>query len=221
MHEQFWRERWELNQIGFHEKTFNSHLQTFWHELSAPENGHVFVPLCGKTLDLLWLRSQGHQVTGVELSPIAVRDFFAENQLTPTVTQQGKFERWETDGLVILLGNFFDLSREDVASCTAVYDRASLIALPSDMRLDYVRHCASILPAWISTLLITLYYPQEEMDGPPFSVAPGEIEKHFAATKRIRHILKKDILAELPNFRQRGASQLHEHVFVLEPVHPA
>ena len=33
----------------------------------------MFVPLCGKSLDLRHLASLGHEVVGVELSPIAVR----------------------------------------------------------------------------------------------------------------------------------------------------
>ena len=41
----------------------------------------VFVPLCGKTLDMVWLCQQGHTVVGCELSEIAALDFFKENSI--------------------------------------------------------------------------------------------------------------------------------------------
>jgi len=114
MQAQFWHDRWEQNQIGFHQQDFNPHLQAFWDRLELPAGGTVFVPLCGKSRDLLWLRAQGFPVLGIELSPVAVRDFFAENRLEPQVTPQGKFERWEADGLVILQGDFFELTAADL-----------------------------------------------------------------------------------------------------------
>ncbi len=146
MQADFWHERWEQNQIGFHQPEINSHLQAFWGRMSVPAASQIFVPLCGKSRDMLWLRSQGFMVTGVELSAIAVRDFFAENGLEPSVTQQGAFERWECDGLVILQGDFFHLTAKDVADCAGVFDRASLIALPLEMRVQYAQHFMAILP---------------------------------------------------------------------------
>jgi len=43
----------------------------YWQELNLAHDSVVFVPLCGKSRDMLWLREQGHQVLGVELSAIA------------------------------------------------------------------------------------------------------------------------------------------------------
>lgn len=215
MEEDFWHARWQNNQIGFHESEVNGQLLKFWKEISVPENGHIFVPLCGKSLDLIWLRSQGYQVTGIEISPVAVSDFFKENKLNPRVTQQGKFERWEVDGITILQGDFFDLSVADVAACDAVYDRASLIALPIEMRGDYVKHCFKILPKNIPILLITLQYQQADMDGPPFSVTPGEVQNHYGRQKQIVQLHSEEILDFLPGFRKKGLSALAENIFLL------
>ena len=46
----------------------------------------ILVTMCGKTLDLLWLCSRGHSVTGIELSSVAVDEFFKENSVPYTVT---------------------------------------------------------------------------------------------------------------------------------------
>lgn len=214
----FWHERWKQNEIGFHQEAFNSHLQEFWPSLGLPAGSRVFVPLCGKSRDLLWLRARGHGVLGVEVSPIAVSDFFQENRLTTDVTRHEPFEVWEADGLAILCGDFFALTPDRLADIQAVYDRASLIALPPAMRDRYAAHLAGLLPPAARILLITMEYPAGGMQGPPFSVEESEVrrlyEKHFQVTS----LLRKDILAENPRFRERGLTSLHEHVYRMERI---
>lgn len=215
MKAEFWHERWKLNQIGFHQDEFNNHLQAFWSKLSVPTGSRIFVPLCGKSRDMLWLRAQDFLVTGVELSPIAVSNFFTENDLNVTITQQGKLERWESDGLSILLGDFFDMTAEDVTDCAAVFDRASLIALPPEMRPRYAEHFKSILPADIQSLLVTLEYDQLEMNGPPFSVHEEEVRHYYEEAFEVECLFNANVLDESPGFRQRGLTRLDEKVYKL------
>jgi thiopurine S-methyltransferase len=217
MQAEFWHERWEQNQIGFHQDAINDHLQAFWEQLPVPAGSRIFVPLCGKSSDMLWLRSQGFDVTGIEISPIAVRDFFRENQLEPRITPQGKFEHWEADGLAILLGDFFDLNAADVADCAGVFDRASLIALPPPMRARYAEHFMAILPPAVQTLLVTMEYPQTEMNGPPFAVEELEVRGFYEEHYTVERLFAADILAENPGFRQRGVTRLDEKVYRLTP----
>ncbi len=217
MQADFWHERWEHNQIGFHQAEINSYLQAFWGHMPVPVGSRIFVPLCGKSRDMLWLRSQDLQVLGVEISPIAVHDFFAENALEPIVTQHGAFERWECDGLVILLGDFFQLSAADVADCAGVFDRASLIALPPEMRHRYAQHLMHILPPAVQILLITMEYDQREMKGPPFAVHEAEVRGFYEAHYTVERLQALDVLANEPGFRQRGLTRLDEKVYVLTP----
>lgn len=216
MHTDFWLERWEQNQIGFHQDDFNNHLQAFWDQLQIPAGSNIFVPLCGKSQDLLWLRAQGYGVTGVELSPIAVRDFFAENRLEPTITTHGALQRWEADGLVIWLGDFFALSAAEVAQCAGAFDRASLIALPPAMRERYAQHLIQILPTHCRTLLITLEYDQQQMNGPPFAVHEAEVQALYADALAVSLLFVTDVLDDSPGFRQRGLTKLEEKVYVLQ-----
>ena len=118
MQAQHWLDHWEEGRIGFHQPQVNTHLTRFW-PVVAPA-GPVFAPLCGKSLDMLWLRAQGHPVLGVELAPQAIEAFFTENRLEPEITQQGPFQRWACDDLVLLQGDFFDLRPEDLADMTEV-----------------------------------------------------------------------------------------------------
>lgn len=215
MKKEFWLERWERAEIGFHQDQVNPYLLRYWPELHAAQGGEVFVPLCGKSLDMLWLRQQGFGVLGVELSPIAVRDFFAENGMQLTHSVSGQFDCCEADGIRILCGDFFELTRSHMTQVRAVYDRASLVALPPEMRERYARHLAEILPAGTQVLLVTFDYPQQEMAGPPFAVSPAEVEALYGPYAEVRLLMQEDALDQNPRFRQRGVTRMQENIFLL------
>lgn len=174
MNEQFWHDRWETNQIAFHNHDTNPllarHLQTF---LSRP-NPRVLVPLCGKSRDMVWLAQQGCRVTGVELSELAVEQFFREWSMEPNIKTAGSLKRYEADGLVIFQGSIFDLTPELLAPIDFVYDRAALVALPEDLRERYANLLID-LTARAPQLLICYEYDQTCSEGPPFSVSEEEI----------------------------------------------
>ncbi|AKH20126.1 thiopurine S-methyltransferase [Sedimenticola thiotaurini] len=219
MDKQFWHERWEKNQIGFHQQEINSYLQEYWSRLQLPAGSTVFVPLCGKSRDMLWLLEQGYRVLGIELSPIAVADFFRENNLQPEVRSENGMEHWSCDELEIICGDFFSLQPSAVAHCQAVYDRASLIAMPPRLRPAYADKLQSLCPTALPILLVTMEYPQEQMAGPPFSVHQSEVNGFYADRYDVENILTRDILDESPRFRQRGLTAMQERVYLLHP-HP-
>ncbi len=215
MQPDFWHERWQQNQIGFHQEAINLHLQQFWPQLGIVPGNGVFVPLCGKSGDMLWLRAQGHTVVGVELSQLAVQAFFSENGLRATASTQGRFSLFEADGIRLYCGDFFDLAAEDLANVRAVYDRASLIALPPEMRPTYAAHMQQLLAAGTRMLLVAFEYPQHEMNGPPFSVQEAEVRALYGGFCTIELIHAIDILAQEARFRDRGVSRLQEKVYLL------
>ena len=215
MHEAFWQDRWARSQIGFHQEKVNGYLRRHWSALGLASGSAVLVPLCGKSLDLAWLAEQGHRVIGVELAERAVQDFFTERDVQPQVSQRGAFKVYQAGELQILCGDFFALSREDVAGCQAFYDRAALIALPPEMRERYVAHLQAILPSTCQGLLVTLVYDQQRMDGPPFSVEDAEVEGHFAAGWMLRVVEEKDVLAGNPRFADSSLAAVDERVFHL------
>jgi thiopurine S-methyltransferase len=217
MNPEFWHARWERGEIGWHLDEINTHLLRYWPMLEVPSSATVFVPLCGKTLDMLWLAGEGHRVLGVEISEIAVRDLFAQHELEPTVTEAGRFQRWQADELTVLCGDFFDLTAAELDEIGAVYDRASLIALPPSQRAAYAAHLKAIAPAKAPVLLITLDYDQREMQGPPFSVQADEVVALYSGCYGIGHLDTIDALADAPGFRRRGLTALKESVWHLEP----
>ncbi|MBI3479753.1 MAG: thiopurine S-methyltransferase [Nitrosomonadales bacterium] len=215
MKKDFWLERWEKEEIGFHQDEINPCLREFWQKLRIGYGSLVFVPLCGKSLDMQWLREQGHQVVGVELSAIAAQAFFQENEYIPQHTVREPFDCYEVNGIRILCGDFFDLGREELTGVRAVFDRASLIALPPEMRVRYARHMTSILPRAAQILLVTIDYPQQEMSGPPFSVTVSEIETLYGEHADVRLLAQRDVLAQNLRFQQRGLSRLQENTVLL------
>ena len=217
MKKDYWLERWEREEIGFHRNEINPYLRQYWQELRPVPGSEVFVPLCGKSRDMLWLREQGHAVLGVEWSAMAVQAFFKENGHTPLHVTSGKFDRYEANGIRILCGDFFDLGKDDLAEASVVYDRASLVALPPEMRERYAHHLLSILPSAMQILLITYDYPQPEMSGPPFAVSVGEVEALYREHAGIRLLAQLDVLAQYSRFQERGLSRLQENIFLLTP----
>ena len=215
MQADFWHERWQRNQIGFHQADINLHLQQFWPVLGVTTGTRVFVPLCGKSGDMLWLRGQGYEVVGVEISPLAVQAFFDENGLKATVETQGPFQVFAADGICIWCGDFFALNPEDLAGVAAVYDRASLIALPPEMRCAYARHLRQLLAPGVKSLLVAIEYPEGEMEGPPFSVREAEVLALYGPDCVVERVFAADILDQEPRFRDKGLSRLQEKVYAL------
>lgn len=214
MHEDFWIARWARNEIGFHQDEINPYLRRHWPALGLTPGARVLVPLCGKSLDLVWLAGQGLRVLGVELVERAVEDFFAEQDLQPQVSASGPFKVYSSGNLQIFCGDIFALSPADVADCQAVYDRAALIAFPPEMRERYAAHLSGILPSACQGLLVTLDYDQAQRKGPPFAVSDVEVRRLLAADWSLE-VLEEQDLSITGKFHLHGLSRLDERVYRL------
>ncbi|PHX41483.1 thiopurine S-methyltransferase [Pseudomonas sp. NZIPFR-PS2] len=215
MEPEFWQERWARNQIGFHLPEVNPYLQRHWSQLALVEGARVLVPLCGKSLDLMWLASHGLRVMGVELSEQAVEAFFSEQNLVPRITRRDAFTVYQTDLIEVWCGDFFALDAEALAGCTALYDRAALIALPPLMRAQYAEHLSRLLPSGCQGLLITLDYDQSQKAGPPFAVTDDEVKVLFGSDWTVKTLQEQDVLGESWKFVQEGVTRLDERVYWL------
>lgn len=181
MDKDFWHERWEKGETAFHGNAVNPLLVKHFDELSLAKGSRVFLPLCGKTLDIAWLLANGYAVAGVELSKIAIEQLFAELKVNPAITQLDRLERYRAPNLDVYVGDFFDLSREQLGRVDAIYDRAALVALPEATRRLYTARMMEITGK-APQLLISYEYDQSAMDGPPFSVSSDEVKQHYRGT---------------------------------------
>lgn len=216
MDQEFWLQRWREGRIGFHQTRVLPLLQKHWPALGLPSGSRIFVPLAGKSLDMAWLAAQGHEVLGVELSPLAVQQFFEEQGLTPRTWTSRHGTHYAAGRIELICGDAFALDAEVLAACAAVYDRAALIALPPSLRADYVAALMARLSKGCRGLLVTLEYPQHEMEGPPFSVDEAEVRARYAADWDVALLERRDLLASEPGFAARGLTALTTAVYRLQ-----
>lgn len=178
MEASFWHERWEKNEIAFHQGEGNPLLEKYFDALSLPAGSRVFVPLCGKTGDISWLLSQGYRVVGAELNEMAIRHLFTDLGVVPVVAKEGDFKLYSAQGIDIFVGDFFALTAAMLGSVDAIYDRAALVALPEEMRVRYAAHLIEISDT-APQLLITYDYDQSLLPGPPFSISKQQVSQYY------------------------------------------
>jgi thiopurine S-methyltransferase len=215
MQDKDWLIRWQKNQIGFHDTEINSHLRRYIADSDLKSGDTIFLPLCGKSSDITWLAAQGFQVIGVELSAIAIQSYFSEQGLSYEQFESGPFIARISGNIRLLEGSFFDLQREDLAGCSLVYDRASLIALDAPTRARYVESMQLVMGDKADILLITLDYQQSEMSGPPFAVSTDEVTHHYGQAFQVDTMLQTEIVDHSPRWRVKGLSSLVESVYQL------
>jgi len=179
MEAEFWHERWEKNEIAFHQSEGNPLMVKYFDRLGLPEDARVFVPLCGKTGDIGWLLSNGFRVVGAELNEMAIEHLFQDLGVEPDITEEAPFRRYSAHGIDILVGDFFELPADRLGAVDAVYDRAALVALPDDMRRRYAGHLMTVTGT-APQLLITYVYDQSLLPGPPFSVSDAQVEQYYS-----------------------------------------
>lgn len=192
MDAEFWHRKWADNDIGFHESEVNPLLVGHLPALALDKGRRVFLPLCGKTLDIHWLLSRDYRVAGVELSRTAVEQLFAELGVAPMVSACGPLERFSAPGVDIFVGDFFDLSGELLGPVDAIYDRAALVALAEGTRSRYAAHLTEIT-AFAPQLLICFEYDPGLMNGPPFSLTGEEVARHYGGRYQVTLLDRVDI----------------------------
>ncbi|MDA8361853.1 MAG: thiopurine S-methyltransferase [Gammaproteobacteria bacterium] len=216
MEEEFWQRRWQENRIGFHQSEVNRFLQAHKDWFAQRLEGATFVPLCGKSQDMAWLREHVSPVLGVELSPLAIEAFFREQGLVARQTVRGAFRAYEASGIALLAGDYFALTADAAGPIGAVYDRAALIALPAPMRVRYAQHMATLLRPGTPVLLVAPFSPKGPLDGPPFAVSEDEVRalygRDFQVCVLARH---RDTPETRPELRDRGLPFSEENVYGL------
>ena len=212
----YWHNRWDNGLVGFHMADVNPYLQKYWPALDIQPGQKVFVPLCGKSVDMLWLAGQGYDVVGVEISPVAIETFFNDNGLAPEVSHEGEFEVFKAGNITLYCGDFFSVPPGMMTGVDAIYDRASLVALPQDMRQDYAAHLQNMLEHRpVPIFLVSLFYDQQCMDGPPFSVSDEEIHNLYQFRYEHRKLCSREVIEDNARFKDKGLDSLLESVFLL------
>ena len=210
-----WVARWRESRIQFHVNKVNPILARYVDRLLPEGFGRVLAPLCGKSLDLGWLVEQGHEVVGVELVEKAVEDLFNGIGGSPTISPQGEFQSWQSNGLEVLVGDFFELDANVSGKFDAIWDRAAFVALRPSDRDRYAPHLQGFLRPNSRILLATISYDESKMGGPPFSVSANEVHRRFGISLSVEK-LEQSINTD-PNqcFTENGIDRVLEEVWLI------
>lgn len=189
MEHNYWLSRWQKGEIGFDQEQVNKHLINYWSELDVAQGANVFVPLCGKSIDVHWLWHQGFDVMGAELSETAVQQLFAALDLKPKVTQLDSHKCYHAERLTIYVGDIFQLPPEPFSACQGIYDRGALVALNYDLRTRYASLLRSLCPQ-AKHLLVTVQYAQPEPNSTPQSISAEEVNRLYGAHYAINQLVE-------------------------------
>ena len=211
-----WELRWKEGRIGFHLPEVNTYLMRHSEEFFKQKVKKIFVPLCGKSIDLSWLAARSKKVVGVEGVRKPVAEFFAENNVNYSIQNIDGFELFSSDSIDIYFGDFFALNKLKIGQFNVIYDRASIVAIEEDLRRKYVDHLMNFLTEDGIILLITLEYDQNQMQGPPYSVPFSEVKKLFSSRGKLKLLETCDILDN--RLRKKGLSRALERVIKITKI---
>jgi thiopurine S-methyltransferase len=207
----FWKKRWEDKDIPWHQPKIEPLLEKYF----PTEPRTVFVPLCGKSLDLFWLSKRGHQVVGSELSEIACEEFFNENQLPVQISKHGEHSKFKSGPITLWAGDFFSLPLESLGEINAIYDRASLYALPpGEIREKYVKKIKDIAKKMARSKFEILLLGRETspapVEGPPYMISENDIQTLFSDTFQVKRLesMVRDPRADIPGKITESAYKL-------------
>jgi len=192
MNNEQWIQRWEEKNINFHDKSVNSLLIKHFKTLNLKHSSNIFVPLCGKTLDISWLLMLGHNVVGVELSEIAVKELFEELYILPKISEENGMICYQNIGIRIFVGDIFNLDIKMLGNIDAIYDRAALVALEKETRIKYTQHLKNI-SSHAPQILICCEYDQSLMNSTPYCINENEIKEHYENDYNIKLLERKNI----------------------------
>jgi len=216
-YQSFWQNRWEKGEINFHLNSIHPDLKLYLSKLSLAPDSTIFVPLCGKTLDIGYLLSNGYRVIAAEMVEIAVKQLFEELQLTPNVSAWKEGLCYQSGALTVYVGNFFDLSVEDCAGVDAIYDRAALVAMPHKRQSEYCRHLG-LITQHAKCLLSTLTFDQNTVEGPPFSISMEQLHRYYADRYTIECLKETETIDEEPTFQAKGLKSVIRRAFLLKSI---
>jgi len=206
----FWQKKWDSLEIGFHQEYVSPLLEAHFDKIleTKRKNDTCLVPLCGKTNDLLFLKNHFTEITGVEIIKAAVESFFIENNLQPKVENN----TYSYENLEIINDDFIKYPNSTIRKFDFIFDRASMIALPENLRIKYTDSVKKLLSEHSKIFLITIEYDSPKEIGPPFSIKETEVYSHYEDLN-IEKIFEQNLGELSPKFK---GIQVTQKAFIID-----
>lgn len=182
----------------------------------ATQDFRVFLPLCGKSVDMAFLAIQPSvgQVVGIDGIRKALVAFAEENpsleiQTNQSNTEGDVVERLTGKGIQLLRGDFFDLNDEVTEGrFNMILDRASIVAIQPTLREKYVEILGKLIKPGGSILLMTVDRRSGKEEarkaGPPFSVDEQEVRRLYEHLDWVEDV---KLVEEYDEFQDKGMKE--------------
>lgn len=193
-----WDYRWGKSQTQFHMPKIHPMLSKHSDTLTGKrKNLRIFLPLCGKAVDLKWLADDGHDVVGLECAEKGCREFFEEQDMpytTENLTEcEGKVFKATTDKkIAIYCCDFFKISSKTLGKFDCIWDRGSFVAIPVTQRKQYSNIITPTMHKDTVYLLDSFLVDNTVFGGPPFNCTEDDIKKAFGSQTDIKKIDERD-----------------------------
>lgn len=178
MNRHYWQQRWQQQDTSFHRPQVSNLLSEYFERLELKPNMQVFVPMCGKSLDVGFILEKKMRVVAVELVEAPVQELFQQLNLSPIVENNEHHLRYSAGQLIVYVGDIFKLSQQQLGKVDAIYDRGALVALPAKLRPKYGAKLLELC-ANAPQLVECVEYDQQLYAGPPHSVTQSELEQYY------------------------------------------
>lgn len=210
MKREFWADSWQEGgrKTSFHRSDIHPYILRHL----PPEqlaNKRLLVPLCGKSVDLMYFRTHAAHVVGVEFITEAVEQFFEEQQLA----YEKVGNQYRAEKITLINGDFFQVSKQEVGAIDLIYDRACLVALPLPLRQKYIAKIEELLPIGAQQFVNTLEYFPTKAE-PPFSVSPEEVQHYYGHSHSIVQV-EDQLVPQHGLKRVWNLDYVKEHGFML------
>lgn len=180
--EKFWKS--SSDNPSFHVSSPHRTLIKYYNQIFKDDSEkRVFIPLCGKSLDMLYLTDQGHEVVGVEFSDFAVKSFFEDSKLDYTKEAIKNFVIWKSKdpakNVTIYQGDFYEVESKTLGFFDVVWDRGSFTAINIDDRELYTDIMFQIMKPSARYLVQVCKYDGSLYGGPPHYVTEHAMKSTF------------------------------------------
>ena len=186
MEKDFWQQAWNDGKTGFHQSEYSEIMVQTFKEADL-NNKNVLLPLAGKSNDIKYFLEKGATVIAIEIVKNAILQFFEENKLDYETQNFEGGTHYQAENLHFFHADFFNspayLQEFNLKKIDIIYDRASNVALPTEMRRTYYRTIESLKNDQTKFLIITFMHDGPLDFGPPFLIPKDEILQSYKNMK--------------------------------------
>jgi len=178
----------------------------------------VFVPLCGKTVDMAFLAKHGSvsEVVGIEGIRKALESYIEEQpdlEIKP-VESIDMFERFVGKKTSLLKGDFFALDSDATGGkFDSIWDRGSMVAIDPRLRESYVDVMKNLLKPGGTILLVTVERRAGADEGlragPPFSLSEEEVRALYQSQSWVDSV---SLLEEIDEFATSSVADVQSFI---------